>query len=84
MKYLQNLLHNCKEASLLAIKSKEEKISLRQKLEMRFHLYICKCCRNFQKQSVLIDEALKIYFEPQQSPLKMPEDFKAKIKENLK
>jgi hypothetical protein len=84
MGYLKKILNNCKEASLLALKSKEEQLTLRQKFEMRFHIYFCRCCENFEKQSSQIDKSMRAFFEANQPPIKASDDFKAKMKEKLK
>lgn len=86
MGYFKRILNNCNEASLLALKSKEERLSLQQKLEMRFHIYFCRCCENFEKQSQQIDKSLKVFFSETQSKpgLKVSDEFKTKLKEKLK
>ena len=84
MSYFNRILNNCSEASLLALKSKEEKLPLGQKLEMRFHIYFCKCCKNFEKQSNLIDKSLKAYFKENKEQPKASEDFKNKLKDMMK
>jgi hypothetical protein len=86
MGYFKRILNNCSETSLLALKSKEEQLSFRQKFEVRFHIYFCKCCKNFEKQSSLIDESLKTYFKDLENKgdIKAPEHFKNKLKELIK
>jgi hypothetical protein len=83
MAYFNRILNNCAEASLLALKNEEEKITLKQKFEMKFHIFFCKCCKNFAKQSPMIDESLKKYFGSDQPLEKASEDFKSKLKEQL-
>ncbi len=86
MGYLKRILNNCVEASLLSLKNKEEKITLKQKFEMEFHILFCKCCKNFVKQSPMIDKSLKAYFKDidNNPPLKASDSFKEKIREKLK
>jgi hypothetical protein len=86
MAYFKRILNNCVEASLLSLKNKEEKITFKQKFEMKFHIMFCKCCKNFVKQSPMIDESMKAYFEnmENQPPVKASEDLKTRIKEQLK
>lgn len=74
------------EASLLSLKNEEEKITFKQKFEMKFHIFFCKCCKNFTKQSPMIDESLKAYFKDfdNKSPLKASDDFKARLNEQFK
>jgi hypothetical protein len=86
MSYFKRILNNCNEASLLALKSKEEELTLKQKFETRFHIVFCKCCKNFERQSTIIDYSLKAYFKsPEaQEQTKASESFKNKLKEKLK
>lgn len=86
MKYLNKILHNCAEASLLSLKSKEESITLKQRFEMKFHIFFCKCCKNFTKQSVIIDDSIKVFFENMEKnpPLKASDSFKAKMDKLLR
>ncbi len=73
------------EASLLSLKNEEEKITFKQKFEMKFHILFCKCCKNFTKQSPMIDESLKAYFKDfdNKPALKASDDFKARMKEQI-
>ena len=86
MGYFKRILNNCVEASLLSLKNEEEKITLKQKFEMKFHIFFCKCCQNFTKQSPIIDESLKAYFKDidTKPPLKASDDFKVRMKDLLK
>lgn len=84
MGYLNKILNNCNEASLLALKSKEEKISIKEKFEMKFHVLFCKCCKNFIKQSGKIDESLNAFFSSNETIVKASDSFKSKMKEKLK
>lgn len=58
MKYFKKILNNCDEVSLLILKNKEIPTSIKSKVEVLFHLAFCKCCKNFEKQSIKIDNAL--------------------------
>ncbi len=86
MGYFKRILNNCVEASLLSLKNEEEKITFKQKMEMKFHILFCKCCKNFTKQSPMIDESMKAYFKDIENnpPVKASDDFKARMKEQFK
>jgi len=85
MSYFNRILNNCSETSLLALKSKEEQLSFKQQFEIRFHIYFCKCCKNFEKQSGKIDESLKAFFtNVENKEVKASESFKNKMKELIK
>lgn len=86
MKYLHKILNNCDEVSLLALRSKEEPLPLLKRLEVAIHLYYCRCCSNFMKQSKLMDKGLGNYFNKMgdKPPFKVSEDFKEMLKQKLK
>lgn len=86
MGYIKNVLNNCNNASLLTLKDKETKLTLKQKFEMQLHIYFCKCCQNFKKQSAIIDATFKAYFNAvkENPPVKASDEFKEKMKEQLK
>ncbi len=41
---------NCKQATELMSLGMDRKLSMREKLSLRFHLMMCSGCRNFSKQ----------------------------------
>ncbi|MBK8567250.1 MAG: hypothetical protein IPN76_28990 [Saprospiraceae bacterium] len=86
MKYLHKILNNCEAVSLMALQSAEQPLSFRKRLEMNIHLYYCRCCSNFVKQSKLMDISLKNYLEnlEKKPPFTASDDFKEKMKEQLK
>jgi hypothetical protein len=49
----------CKEATLLMVKHQAHATGLKEKVQMCFHLLICRFCRLFFKQTSLLDEELK-------------------------
>jgi hypothetical protein len=86
MKYLHKILNNCDEVSLLALRSKEAPLPLIKHLEVAIHLYYCRCCSNFVKQSKLMDKSLWNYFNKmgEEPPFKVSKDFKEMLKQKLK
>ncbi len=85
MNYLKRLLHDCHGFSILALKSKNDHVPFTEKLELKFHVAICKCCKNFIKQSDQIDQSLKAYFSENEitSSAKVSDDFKIRMKEKF-
>ena len=53
------LLLECQEVSRLVTHSMDEPLTLRQRLRVRWHLLICRYCRNFQKQVFLLRNILR-------------------------
>ena len=84
MSYLGKILHGCREASLLAQRSREERLPFLKQLQSRMHLLICSSCRNFAKQAARIDKALHRLFSDAESPVQTNAEFRAKLKERLK
>ena len=49
----------CKEAVDFISKKEEGKLSFRQRLQLRYHLFVCSLCRLFYKQNKNMIRALK-------------------------
>ncbi len=85
MKFFNELLHNCEETSLNIVKHEEISLSPSAWLKLKFHITFCKCCRNFRKQTKIIDKVLYSHFrDNMEVSQKAPQDLKDKIKLNLK
>lgn len=41
---------NCKQASLLASRAMDERLSFRERMALRVHLWLCRNCTRFTKQ----------------------------------
>ncbi|MCC6724043.1 MAG: hypothetical protein IT258_05995 [Saprospiraceae bacterium] len=85
MKYLHKILNNCDEVSMLALRSEEQPLPFLKGLEVKIHLYYCRCCSNFVKQSKLIDRSFKHYFDRSQTapPFAAPDKLKEKLKKEI-
>lgn len=55
----KNILKNCRQATLLIIKRSEHKLTRGERLKLFIHLLLCDPCRQFEKQSEMIDHLLK-------------------------
>ncbi len=51
---------NCKEATELVLKSEEENIGLKNRMNLWFHLMMCSLCKLFAIQSMQITKAAKL------------------------
>lgn len=71
---------------MLALQAKELDLPWRKRLEMRIHLYYCRCCSNFVKQSELMDKSLEhlAHGLDSQPPFTAEADFKERLKAELK
>lgn len=52
-------MKSCKDITLLIEKSKEKKLSLREKWQIKMHTKICKFCENYNVDSQFLDGLLK-------------------------
>jgi hypothetical protein len=49
---------DCRHATQLASRAMEERLPLRQRIALRFHLLLCDACTNFVRQLKLLRAAL--------------------------
>ena len=70
----------------MALQSKEEKLSFRKQVELKIHLFYCRCCSNFVKQDKLMDKSLEHYMDSigQAPPFAAPNDLKEKLRSQLR
>lgn len=79
---MNHWLFRCKDITELISQSMDEKLPLRVRLGIKFHLMMCDLCTRYKKQLDLIRRAIskiKNDFETQ-PPRKLPDE----VKENLK
>jgi len=51
IRFLHSIFHSCEQATLLAVKKEEGRLTPAEKAGLFFHLLICSFCRRFVKQS---------------------------------
>ena len=59
----KKMMINCKDASFLSILSEQTKLSLWQRIQLNFHLLLCKVCRLFSIQSKKMNDLLQMAHE---------------------
>lgn len=74
---------NCKEATLLIIKKQEGKLSIGDKIKLRFHVMMCKFCKLFEKDVQLIDGHIHECIEEDKLDYHMTDSGKEQIKKEL-
>lgn len=77
---------NCKQATELASKSLDIKLSFRQKIGLKMHLMMCGLCRAYEKQLRMIKKIspkLDAYIEGQEQHT-LPDASKERMKDQLK
>lgn len=52
-------MKSCKDITLLIEKSKDKKLSLREKWQVKMHTKICRFCENYNVDSHFLDGLLK-------------------------
>lgn len=74
-------MKSCKDITLLIEKSKDKKLSLREKWQVRMHTKICKFCDNYNVDSHFLDGLLK---KLTPKVLRLSEDEKMKLASGVK
>ena len=86
MDFLKNIALNCEQATQLAEKKRENKLSWSEGLGLRIHLGYCSLCRLFIAQSELLAKAAKLFsqrLESEQSLFSMDSARKNEITQEV-
>ncbi|MDP2388087.1 MAG: hypothetical protein Q8M29_17055 [Bacteroidota bacterium] len=86
MKKLMNLIVlSCQKATLLIEKSHDKPLSFMDKLQLNIHLKICDKCAGYQKQSLIIENALKSNHQSFSNPsdFKLADTSKIRIQKEI-
>lgn len=62
MSQLKKIIYNCKQATFLIEKKLIYKLTFREGIELRIHLYGCSVCKLFDKQSHMLNAMVKQLF----------------------
>jgi hypothetical protein len=83
---MNHWLFRCKDITELISQSMDEKLPLRIRLGIKFHLMMCDLCSRYKKQLELIRNAiLKINEDIAAMPApRLPDEFKEKLKKMFK
>jgi len=75
---------SCKKATTLIEKEQVDTLSLKERINLRIHTSMCKACRSYEKQSVILNQAIGKWFG-KQSPSKeaLSDEVKERIKRNI-
>jgi len=77
----------CKDVSDLISRSMDEKLSLKIRMGIKFHLMMCHLCLNYKNQLNLIRKAVLKLESAEESDIavtRLPDEARQKIKEHLK
>lgn len=59
---IKKIIYNCKRATFLVEKKLIDRLTLRERVELRIHMYGCSVCRIFDKQSAIINKMVQQLF----------------------
>jgi hypothetical protein len=80
MSQFKKIKYNCKQATLLIEKRKIARITFREYIELRVHLFGCSMCRLYGKQSRIInDMALRLHRATHIAPIRLDDSFKQNL-----
>jgi hypothetical protein len=84
MDALKKITHNCKHATLLIEKKLISRLTLREKIFLRIHLFGCGVCRLYQQQTGKINEIVRQLFNgsPAQD-VKLDDNFKKDLQDRI-
>ena len=76
----------CKQASQFISQSLDRPLTLRERLALKLHLFICKYCKRFSQQLASMRVALETMTNTTENDnrIEMPEESKRRIAENVK
>jgi hypothetical protein len=84
MNNLNKILHNCKQATFLIEKKSIERLSFRETIELRIHLFGCSFCKLYGKQSRVINNMVRMLFHStMQSNIRLDDSFKRELQERI-
>jgi len=83
MEALKKITHNCKHATLLIEKKLISKLTLRERIFLRIHLFGCGACRLYQKQTAKINEMVRQLFHSSVQDVKLDDNFKKDLQDRI-
>ena len=83
MEALKKITHNCKHATLLIEKKLISRLTLREKIFLRIHLFGCGACRLYQKQTGKINEMVRQLFHSSAHDAKLDDNFKKDLQDRI-
>lgn len=55
------LMHSCREVAQLIIAREDRKLTMAERIAMRTHLLMCKACPQFERQVLVMRNAMKLW-----------------------
>ncbi len=84
MSNLKKIIYNCKQATFLIEKKSIKKLTFRESVELRIHLFGCSFCRLYKKQSQVINEMVQeLFHSSMHSESRLDDSFKKELQERI-
>ena len=58
------MIYSCREVSRLVSESLDRKLTLKERIGLRIHLFICEFCRRYEKQIAFLHRVLHMEYDP--------------------
>ncbi|OCX53601.1 hypothetical protein BEL04_04720 [Mucilaginibacter sp. PPCGB 2223] len=81
MNTLKKIVYNCRQATLLMEKREFVKLSFREVIELRIHLYRCNVCKLYGQQTRIINSMVQHIFKNQQ--YRLDDSFKRELQNRI-
>jgi hypothetical protein len=84
MNHLKKIIYNCKQATFLIEKKAYTRLTFRETIELRIHLYGCHFCRLYNKQSRMINDMVQqLFHSSMQADTKLDDNFKKELQDMI-
>jgi hypothetical protein len=84
MTLLSKIQNNCRQATFLIEKKSLSRLTFRETVELRIHLYGCSFCGLFGQQSAVINTMVKELMRNSAQPnIKLDDNFKKELQERI-
>lgn len=83
MTLLSKIQNNCRQATFLIEKKSLARLTFRETVELRIHLYGCSFCRLFGKQSAVINDMVKELLRTSKANVKLDDIFKRELQDRI-
>ena len=84
MNHLKKIIYNCKQATFLIEKKVYTRLTFREVIELRIHLYGCDFCRLYSKQSRMINDMVQqLFHSTTQAYTRLDDNFKKELQNRI-
>jgi len=87
MRLMEKIFLSCKEVTELTEKKQLAKLTFKEKFQFNMHLMMCKACKSYQQQSLIMEKMIQKWFKPHKGHITkahLPESVKADIIRKVK